>query len=210
MQIPGHNRQLVDLWEIWDWGDRDNSFCFDYHFMWPCMGDLLSVDLAPLMPQDIEDYDSMGLGGLMNRGSQRTFYPTGWQYWETARLLCGEELGPEDREHYFRLWYGEDSDRAMALLNGIPEVTGAPRHGGVTACFVRTSDRLLALVWAEMKLAEGRFALDLPEDTRVLDTMGNSLDPSGQVAISKAPTYVMAPREFAHELREALRGAFAG
>ncbi|MGM0492617.1 MAG: DUF4838 domain-containing protein [Armatimonadota bacterium] len=129
MQMPRQNRQLVELWEIWDWGDRDNSFCFDYHFMWPYMGDLLSIDLGRLMPEDIEDYDAMDLGGLMNCGSQRAFYPTGWAYWETARLLCGESVGPEDRERYFELWFGDDGDRAMAFLDGLTEVAEAPRHG---------------------------------------------------------------------------------
>ena len=129
MAMPRQNRQLVELWEIWDWGDRDTSFCFDYHFMWPYMGDLLSIDLGTLMPEDLADYAEMDLGGLMNCGSQRTFYPTGWPYWETARILCGESLGPDDWERYFRLWFGDDSDRAMAFLDGIPQVTGAPRHG---------------------------------------------------------------------------------
>ncbi len=129
MAMPRHNRQLVDLWEIWGWGDRDNSFCFDYHFMWPWMGDLLSIDLSSLMPRDMEDYAALGLGGLMNCGSQRIFYPTGWPYWLTARLLCGEQPGEEDREQYFRLTYGDDAPTAMDFLDGIPEVTGAPRHG---------------------------------------------------------------------------------
>ncbi|HUS81117.1 MAG TPA: DUF4838 domain-containing protein [Armatimonadota bacterium] len=129
MAMPRHNRQLVDLWRTWGWGDRDNSFCFDYHFMWPWMGDRLSIHLSTLMPRDIEDYAAMDLGGLMNCGAQRSFYPTGWPYWETARLLCGQTLGPADRARYFRLAYGDDSEAAMAFLDGIVEATGAPRHG---------------------------------------------------------------------------------
>ncbi|MGI5818215.1 MAG: DUF4838 domain-containing protein [Armatimonadota bacterium] len=129
MAMPRSNRQLVDLWKIWGWGDRDNSFCFDYHFMWPWMGDLLSIDLATLMPRDIADYATLDLGGLMNCGSQRIFYPTGWAYWLTARLLCGEEPGPVERERYFQLTYGDDASKAMAFLDGMPAVTGAPRHG---------------------------------------------------------------------------------
>ena len=129
MAMPRHNRQLVDLWRIWGWGDRDNSFCFDYHFMWPWMGNRLSIHLAALMPRDLEDYAAMGLGGLMNCGAQRSFYPTGWPYWATARLLCGEELGPDDRERYFRLACGDDGPKAMAFLDGVAEAAGAPRHG---------------------------------------------------------------------------------
>ena len=129
MAMPRNNRQLVDLWRIWDWGDRDNSFCFDYHFMWPWMGDLLSINLAELMPADLEDYAALDLGGLMNCGSQRIFYPTGWAYWLTARLLCGDEAAIDERERYFELTYGADADTAMAFLDGLPEVTGAPRHG---------------------------------------------------------------------------------
>lgn len=129
MAMPRSNRQLVDLWRIWGWGDRDNSFCFDYHFMWPWMGDLLSIDLKSLMPQDIEDYAALDLGGLMNCGSQRIFYPTGWAYWLTARLLCGEQVGEEDRERYFELTYGDGYRTAMSFLDGMPQVTGAPRHG---------------------------------------------------------------------------------
>ncbi|HCA48467.1 MAG TPA: hypothetical protein DEP45_14265 [Armatimonadetes bacterium] len=129
MTMPRQNRQLAELWRIWGWGDRANSFCFDYHFMWPFMGDLLSINLATLMPKDIADYEAMELGGLMNCGSQRTFYPTGWPYWETARLLCGEPAGAADRERYFRLAFGDGYETAIAFLNGIAAVSGAPRHG---------------------------------------------------------------------------------
>ncbi|MGD9495574.1 MAG: DUF4838 domain-containing protein [Armatimonadota bacterium] len=129
MAMPRHNRQLVELWRIWGWGDRANSFCFDYHFMWPWMGDRLSIDLSTLMPQDIEDYAAMELGGLMNCGAQRSFYPNGWPYWQTARLLCGERVGSAERERYFRLAYGEDAEVAMAFLDAVAQAAGAPRHG---------------------------------------------------------------------------------
>lgn len=129
MVMPRHNRQLVELWRIWGWGDRDNSFCFDYHFMWPWMGDRLSIDLSALIPRDLQDYEAMELGGLMNCGAQRSFYPTGWPYWQTARLLGGESVDSAERERYFRLAYGDHADVALAFLEGVTSAAGAPRPG---------------------------------------------------------------------------------
>ncbi|MGC9317730.1 MAG: DUF4838 domain-containing protein [Armatimonadota bacterium] len=129
MQMPRHNQQLVELWRVWGWEDQDNSFCFDYHFMWPWMGDRLSIHLCPLMPRDIEDYAALGLGGLMNCGAQRTFYPTGWPYWETARTLCGQQPTAQDREAYFQRAYADGAGVAMRFLDGVAEAAGAPRHG---------------------------------------------------------------------------------
>ncbi len=129
MQMPRHNQQLLELWRIWGWQDAADSFCFDYHFMWPWMGDRMSIHLAKLMRQDIEDYATLGLGGLMNCGAQRAFYPTGWPYYETARLLCGTKPEPADRERYFGHAYGGDWPQAIEFLDGAAEAAGAPRHG---------------------------------------------------------------------------------
>lgn len=129
MEMPRHNRQLVELWRIWGWEDPDNAFCFDYHFMWPWMGDRLSIHLAPLMPRDIADYAELGMSGLMNCGAQRAFYPTAWPYWETARVLCGQAPARSDREAWFRMAYGDVWEVALGFLDGFAEAAGAPRHG---------------------------------------------------------------------------------
>lgn len=129
MQMPRDNHSLVELWANWRWQDPANSFCFDYHFMWPWMGDRISLHLARLMPEDVADYASLNLGGLMNCGAQRIFYPTGWPYHLTARLLCGEAVAESDRERYFDLAYGEGGRAAMDFLDGLARASGGPAHG---------------------------------------------------------------------------------
>jgi len=128
LEMPRENRSLVWLWQQWNWTDRANSFVFDYHFMWPWMGDRLTVDLERLLPQDIQDYEHLGLGGLMNCGTQRIFYPHGWPFYLTARLLWGESPDAADRARYYALAYGDDASLAQGFLEGITARSGGPIH----------------------------------------------------------------------------------
>jgi len=128
MQMPTDNPDLVQLWRLWDWSDRPNSFVFDYHFIRPWLGDRLSLYLAELMPEDIADFAELGLGGLVNCATERIFYPTGWPYYLTARLLWGELASPEDRRRYFTLAYGESAGIAQYFLDGLVAVNGASIH----------------------------------------------------------------------------------
>jgi len=128
MGRPRENRSLVWLWQQWGWTDRANCFVFDYHFMWPWMGDRLTVNLDQLLPQDIQDYQQLGLGGLINCGTQRIFYPHGWPFHLTARLLWGESPDAADRARYYALTYGEDASLAQSFLEGITARSGGPIH----------------------------------------------------------------------------------
>ncbi|MGC9319769.1 MAG: hypothetical protein ACP5KN_17180, partial [Armatimonadota bacterium] len=80
---------------------------------------------------------------------------------------------------------------------------------GITACYLRTADRFVAVIWATTKLSADRFTLDLPNQSRLLDTMGNALPVERTLAVTKAPLYVTVPRSEAQELREALRTVLA-
>ncbi|MEA3399602.1 MAG: hypothetical protein U9R79_00020 [Armatimonadota bacterium] len=80
---------------------------------------------------------------------------------------------------------------------------------GITACYLRTADRFVAVIWARTKLSASRFALDLPDDAQLLDTMGNRLPLEDTLEVTKAPVYVLVSRSSAQRLRAALRAALA-
>jgi hypothetical protein len=128
MEEPEDNRSLVWLWRQWGWTDKANAFVFDYHFLWPWMGDRMTLDLSTLLPRDVADYRELGLSGLINCGCQRMAYPDGWPLYLTARLLCGEQPGDKERVAYYRIAYGGQYAHAMAFLDGLVEVTGACLH----------------------------------------------------------------------------------
>ncbi len=127
--MPKDNRVNAKLLELWDGVRSDDSFAFDYHFMWPWREDRMTVRLADIMPLDIADYAQGKLGGLINCCVQRIFYPNGWPFYLMARALWGENPSAQDKTQYFSWAYGEAARTAQDFLEGFAEVTGSPIHG---------------------------------------------------------------------------------
>ena len=127
--MPRDNQANAQLLQLWDGLRPEDSFAFDYHFMWAWREDRMTVRLAEITPLDIADYAERGVGGLMNCCAQRIFYPNGWPYYLVARTLWGESGGLEQKAQYFTGAYGQAAATAEGFLAGLAEVTGSPIHG---------------------------------------------------------------------------------
>ncbi len=127
--MPHDNRDNWQLLRLWDAVRPRDSFAFDYHFMWIWREDNMTVRLADLMPEDIEDYARQGIGGLVNCCNQRIFYPNGWPFYVMARALWGMTPAVDEKAKYFSYAYGDAASTASAFFDDLVELTGAPLHG---------------------------------------------------------------------------------
>ena len=90
---------------------------FEYHFWKHQVFDLSGQQIAKRVFEDIEDYNSRGVDGLIACGSQRAFFPNGFAYHVFARKLFDISLSLEElAEDYYSHAYGENWREVYAYL----------------------------------------------------------------------------------------------
>ncbi|MBQ3554015.1 MAG: DUF4838 domain-containing protein [Clostridia bacterium] len=99
------------LAHVQDWREhcKVNSFVYEYHFWLPQYRDLGLFDASKIIYNDVRGYKSNGLGGLIEDGSQRSFFPNGFPFYVYASTLFDTSVDFEAlKEDYFSHAYGED------------------------------------------------------------------------------------------------------
>ncbi len=86
-----------------------NIFAYEYHFhthQYFCPGIISS---AKVIHGDIKGYRSNDIGGIIEDGSQRSFFPNGFNFYVYGQTLFDNSIEFDDLvEDYFRHAYGED------------------------------------------------------------------------------------------------------
>lgn len=85
------------------------AFGYEYHF-WLHQGcDPAGTVLAKRIVEDVIIYKKNGVNGLIEDGSQRSFFPNGFAFYAYARILFDTSLSYEAiAEDYYSFAYGED------------------------------------------------------------------------------------------------------
>jgi len=119
-QGMGESLGYLQAWQkIWP-GD---CFCYEYHFMGFQYHDPSTVYLAELISKDIKALQKNGLSGIIEDGSQRSYFPTGLPF-----HVYGETLFDADvdfaalKEDYFRHAYGENWKQVDEYLTTIRDL----------------------------------------------------------------------------------------
>jgi len=128
MVMPSDNLDNQKLLSLWDSIRPRDCFAYDYHFMTVWLEDALAVNMPELVVADVADYRAEGVSGIVNCCTQRAFYPNGWAYTVMARSLWGRLAGPDDKNLYFALAYGEGAPIALDFLEGLNKISGPPVH----------------------------------------------------------------------------------
>ena len=95
--------------KMWMDSCRVQSFVYEYHFWWPGFRDLGLFGYTKLIHDDIVGYKSNGCNGIVEDGSQRSFFPNG-----LAFTVYGSTLFDTSSDHdemvddYFKHAYGND------------------------------------------------------------------------------------------------------
>jgi hypothetical protein len=117
-------------WQKFFDGDR---FVFEYHFWRHQNFDLGGRMLAKRIYDDVVSYRALGEQGIIECGSQRSFFPNGYPFYTHARALFDSSLTLEEIERdYHECAYGDVSGKVTELLekvsDALPYDYVAPMH----------------------------------------------------------------------------------
>ena len=107
-----------------NWMDCCNvsSLVYEYHYCWPHYRDFGILKAAKIIYDDIRGYHSNGLGGLIEDGTQRGFFPNGFSYYVYASTLHNTDVDFDSlKEDYFRTAYGEDYKEVLAFFEKLEQ-----------------------------------------------------------------------------------------
>ena len=100
-----------------------DAFIFEYYFWMPQYRDPSSLSLAKRIIEDTKVYASEGFKGILEDGSQRSYFPTGFPFYVYSRILFDSNLTYEEiRDEYFSAAFGEDWKEFYNYLDDIKEI----------------------------------------------------------------------------------------
>ncbi|MBE6644348.1 MAG: DUF4838 domain-containing protein [Ruminococcaceae bacterium] len=108
--------------KMWQDSCKVQSFVYEYHFWWPEYRDLGLFNFTKLVHDDIVGYKSNGCNGIVEDGSQRSFFPNGFAFNVYASTLYDISSDHEAlKEDYFKHAYGEDYKEVIKFFDALGE-----------------------------------------------------------------------------------------
>ena len=108
--------------EDWKKTWKGANLCYEYHFWRHRIYDPSGLSLANRIYEDIDAYRSFSVDGLIQCGSQRSFFPNGFAYYVHARHLFDADVPYEVLlKDYFSYAYGEDYGEALAYFKAVAD-----------------------------------------------------------------------------------------
>ncbi|MBO5967183.1 MAG: DUF4838 domain-containing protein [Clostridia bacterium] len=99
------------------------KFCYEYHFWIHQYYDFGGIRLAERLYEDVRAYRDAGFFGIIQDGSQRSFFPNGFPFYVYSRAMYDKEVSFEElREDYFSHAYGENWREISAYLEKISDI----------------------------------------------------------------------------------------
>ena len=110
-----HAKQWRDICKV-------PNFIYEYHFWWPEYRDLGVFSFAKTIYDDVRGYKANGCSGIVEDGSQRSYFPNGFFFYTYASTLYDTEVDFEElKEDYFKHAYGEDYKEVIKLFEKLGE-----------------------------------------------------------------------------------------
>ena len=95
-----------------DWkkaGWQGANLSYEYHFWRNQYHDVSGIEISKVINNDVRTYNTYGINGIIEDGSQRSFFPTGLAFYTYARSLYDDSLSADEiAEDYFSSAFGED------------------------------------------------------------------------------------------------------
>ncbi len=112
----------LDEWQkLWE-GD---CFCYEYHFWTHEARDPSYMYISRLLYDDITSLKKNRLEGIVEDGSQRAFFPTGFPFYVYGETLFDVTRDYEElKEDYFMHAYGKDGMKVAEYLEKLSNVIG--------------------------------------------------------------------------------------
>ena len=98
------------------------AFSYEYHFWHHQYKDLAGVRFSERINEDVREYKRRGVNGIVEDGSQRSFFPTGLTFYTYARTLYDVSLTAEEiRDDYLEAAFGEAKEDFKTLLTAVSD-----------------------------------------------------------------------------------------
>ena len=99
------------------------SFAYEYHFWKHQYYEPTGIGFAKRIQEDIISYKKNGFDGLIEDGSQRSFFPNGFAYYVFANILFDNGADFEKlKNDYYSHAYGENYERVLEYMEKIGEL----------------------------------------------------------------------------------------
>ena len=132
MELPKYNRNknahptnpAEPVAHAEDWARKCGIkvLVYEYHFWVNQYYEATGHRFAELINLDIKGYHAHKFGGVIEDGSQRSFFPNGLPFYTYAQTLFDTSLSFEEiRDDYYRTAYGEDYQEVVAFMEKIVE-----------------------------------------------------------------------------------------
>ena len=108
-KLPDNFEELFANFKNWtkDWNGA--NIAYEYHFYSNQIFDVSGTDLAKVINNDVKFYKANNINGVIEDGSQRSYFPTGYCFYTYARTLYDVTLSTEEiAEEYFSCAFGDD------------------------------------------------------------------------------------------------------
>ena len=155
--LPKNLEEYFAYFDMWKKNWSGANLSYEYHFWRHQCFDLSGIRIAKRINEDVKVYKSFDVNGIVEDGSQRSFFPTGFAFYTCARTLFDNSLTTDEiAEDYFSCAFGEDwrlfYDFLEKLEKKIPfEYLGCRMKNGMYA-----PERREEILSVKEDIAEGR------------------------------------------------------
>ncbi len=119
---PKNLAENLAYFDDWRKSYSGSSFAFEYHFWRHQYYDVSGLKIAKIINEDVKAYLSRGINGIIQDGSQRSFFPNGYAFYTYARSMYDASLSYEELlEEYFSAAYGEEWREFAKYLKELEE-----------------------------------------------------------------------------------------
>ena len=120
--LPSSLDEYLCYFREWKKTWKGANLSYEYHFWRHQAFDLSGIQLSKRINEDVKAYKAHGINGIIEDGSQRSFFPTGLAFYTYARTLYDNSLSPEEiAEDYFSCAFGKDYKLFYGYLAKIGE-----------------------------------------------------------------------------------------
>ncbi|MDO4846366.1 MAG: DUF4838 domain-containing protein, partial [Oscillospiraceae bacterium] len=159
---PRSSQENLALLREWQKGWKGPSFCYEYHFWRAQYSDPGHLYLARRIYEDVRSLRCMKLDGIVEDGSQRSFFPNGFLVYIYAETLMNRDCDFDAvTEDYFSHIYGKEWKTAHAVLQ---KLTDAFDFGYMTG--EKSEDRTHSPYYAPSHVADLEKVAAIAEEER--------------------------------------------
>ena len=120
--MPKNLGETFAYLDAWRNSFDGSAIAYEYHFWRHQYFDVGGVEIAKRVNEDVRAYLSKGISGIIQDGSQRSSFPTGFNFYTYARSMYDSSLTVDEiAEEYFSAAFGEDYKDFLAYLNKLSE-----------------------------------------------------------------------------------------